>query len=149
MRNTIRMMLVSALLGSGCYADELTPVNAVTGDGTAELVEISPGVEVVADYGTPIFFADDLYWWFDGGIWYSSSWYGGGWTRAGFVSPRVAGIVHPERYAHYRPEGWAPRGRGAGPAEARTVQGVAPVRASGGVTVRSRHAPRGGGRGRR
>ena len=76
--------------------------------GSADLVEVSPGVEVLADYDEPIFFADDFYWVNRGGFWYSSTWYGGGWARAGNVPGHILGISRPEMYRHYRPTGWAP-----------------------------------------
>jgi hypothetical protein len=127
MQNTLRILLGSALLLPACYVGETdgVAVASVSANGNADLVEIQPGVEVVADYGVPIFFADDFYWRLDGGIWYQSTWYGGGWYRAAHVSPRVAGIGHPERYTHYRPA----RSRGA----------IAHA-------VRSRPAPHGGRR---
>ncbi len=132
-------MLLAAVLASGCYAEEApyTPVAAVQASDNGNLIEISPGVEVVADIEVPIFFADDLYWWNYGGIWYQSGWYGGGWVRAPHVPPHIGGIVHPEGYAHYRPEGWTPRGPG-GPSEARTMP-------SRGGVIHSRPAPHGGG----
>jgi len=126
--------MVPALLASGCYVSDEAQYSggvAVAADGNADLVEVSPGVEVVADYGLPIFFADDYYWWLDGGIWYQSTWYGGGWARARYVPPHVAGIGHPERYVHYRPAGYL---RG----------GANRVEARGAVAIRSRPAPRGG-----
>ncbi len=118
-RNVLtRSILVATLLtgvgfaGAGCYTDEPGPVYAGDDDGaSADLVEISPGVEVIADYDEPIFFADDFYWVNRGGIWYSSGWYGGGWVRAGNVPPHIAGIPHPEGYAHYRPAGFVPHGQ--------------------------------------
>ena len=61
---------------------------------------------MIADYNEPIFYADNFYWVNRGGIWYSSSWYGGGWGRANGDSPgHILGISHPEGYAHYRPAG--------------------------------------------
>ena len=114
----LRIMLLSAVLGTGClvqdqprYVATAGPAVAAEGDG-ADLVEVSPGVEVVADYNEPVFYADDYYWVNRGGVWYSSTWYGGGWARAGYVSPRVYGIGHPEGYAHYRPNGYVRGNRG-------------------------------------
>jgi len=132
MRSSIRGLLIAALLAPGCFVSE-TPYQGtvVAADGTGELIEVSPGVEVVADVDAPIFFADDLYWWMNGGIWYQSTWYGGGWVRAPRVPPHIGGIAHPEGYRRYRPEGWAPH-RGPGP------------RPQGGP-IHSRPAPHGGG----
>ena len=133
-----RILFISAMVLAGCYDEESTQYpDGVTmnADGTPSLIEISPGVEVVADYSVPIFFADDYYWWFDGGLWWQSSWYGGGWVHAGNIPPRVAGIANREQYAHYRPAGWASR--------APSPHGFAQARSS----FRSRPAPHGGGRG--
>ncbi len=142
----LRMMLLSAILGTGCYVQDqpryvaagpgpapMGAPGAVAGEGDQDLVEVSPGVEVIADYNEPVFYADNYYWVNRGGIWYSSTWYGGGWGRAGYISPRLGGIAHPEFYAHYRPNGYIRGGyvnRGGG----RVYNG------GGGVRVRS--APR-------
>ena len=108
--NLLLQTMVTTLLLSNCYVDDeaVAPGPAVVASD-AVLVEIGPGVEVIADYDAPIFFFDDYYWWDIGGIWYWSPWYRGGWVRAPHVPPRIAGIAHPEQYAHYRPAGWAPR----------------------------------------
>jgi hypothetical protein len=102
-------LLASTLLAApACYTEP--PAQQYPGeedDGSADLVEVSPGVEVIADYDEPIFFADNFYWVFRGGIWYQSGWYRGGWTQAGVVPGYIRGIAHPEAYVHYRPAGWA------------------------------------------
>jgi hypothetical protein len=101
-----RSMLASALL-AGCYAEDgPAPQYAGEADGQGDLVEVSPGVEVLADYDEPIFFADDYYWVNRGGIWYSSTWYGGGWGRAGNVPGHITAISNPGAYRHYRPAGY-------------------------------------------
>ena len=106
-------MLFSALLafGAGCYVDDpqvrYSGGVAVNANAEADLVEVSPGVEVVADYNEPVFFADDYYWAYRGGIWYQSGYYGGGWRRAGYVPGHITSIRHPEGYAHFRPNGYA------------------------------------------
>lgn len=111
-RALVAFTFAAILVGSaGCYVDEPTPRYVVaTDDGYTDLVEVSPGIEVVADYGQPIFFVDNYYWLYLDGFWYWSTWYGGGWARA---RPPVWGarIPHPERYVHYRPAGWAPHVR--------------------------------------
>jgi len=103
---TRSIFLVLAI--SGCYADDPQPQydGAGEADDNADLVEVSPGVEVIADYDEPIFFADDFYWVNRGGIWYRSTWYRGGWERAGEVPGHISGIAHPEGYVHYRPAGF-------------------------------------------
>ncbi|HUJ63525.1 MAG TPA: hypothetical protein VLX92_33730 [Kofleriaceae bacterium] len=103
------ILLASTLLAvPACYSDE--PDAQYPGevdDGSGDLVEVSPGVEVVADWDEPVFFVDNFYWVNRGGFWYRSGWYRGGWVRADVVPEHVRGIAHPEGYAHYRPAGWA------------------------------------------
>lgn len=91
----------------GCFADEPAPQYAGgEEDDNGDLVEVSPGVEVVADYDEPVFFADDAYWVNRGGIWYTSGWYRGGWVRSERVPDRIVHIEHPESFRHYRPAGF-------------------------------------------
>ncbi len=55
------------------------PVQAEVVVEQPDLVEVSPGIQVIADYDQPIFFLGRrLYWRNDGGIWYSSRVHTGG-----------------------------------------------------------------------
>jgi hypothetical protein len=138
MRNLLAVTVTMLL--SSCYAEQYPGGTVVGADVGGDLLEITPGVEVVADWDVPIFFADNYYWWWNDGAWYWSTWYRGGWSRAPHVPPYVAGISHRENYAHYRPQGWAPRDhRGGQPAR---EYGNAPMRGGG---IHSRPAPHGGG----
>ena len=77
---------------------------------TPDLVAVSPGVQVIADYDEPIFYSDGYYWWNYGGGWYRSTNYTSGWVEA---RPTVA-IVHigePYRYRNYRPRSYTARYR--------------------------------------
>jgi hypothetical protein len=80
--------------------------------GGPALVEVSPGVQVIADYDEPIFFSDGLYWRSTGGVWYSSRVYNGGWAVNYNAPYAVRGISNPGVYAHYRGGGTAVYGRG-------------------------------------
>ena len=143
----IHSMLASALLTAvGCVVDDPGPQYAAEGDGSGDLVEVSPGVEVVADYNEPIFFADDFYWVNRGGIWYSSTWYGGGWGRAGHVPEHVLGISHPETYVHYRPSGYAAHEQVHGGYANHAQYHAAHPAVSGGVRVRAAVHSNGGAR---
>src|SRR5262249_38835090 len=82
---------------------------------TPDLVTVSPGVQVIADYDEPIFYSDGFYWRFYSGVWYRSTYYTGGWAYAR-PPAAIVRIDRPYAYAHYRPAGW--RGRGAAPAPA-------------------------------
>ena len=77
MRSTIlKAMLLAATLGAGCAA-------TVSADAYGpDLVTVSPGVQVIADYDEPIFYSDGFYWRFYGGGWYRSTYYTGGWVYA-------------------------------------------------------------------
>jgi hypothetical protein len=144
-------LVLAVATATGCYMDDQPqPQYAQQGapgsdpDDNADLVEVSPGVEVIADYPEPIFFADDLYWVNRGGIWYSSGWYGGGWGRAGYISPRIGGIVHPEGYAHYRPAGYVPHAAVHGGYQSHAQYHAAHA-SGGGVHVRAAVHSSGGG----
>jgi hypothetical protein len=106
LRNSAVMgVFLLTLAAAGCAA-------TVSADAYGpDLVTVSPGVQVIADYDVPIFYTDGLYWRYDAGIWYSSPRYTGGWVHA---TPPVAvlRVDRPGAYVHYRPAGWAGRGGG-------------------------------------
>ena len=98
-------LIVATMAITGCAAGvayEQPPANP-------ELVYVSPGVQVIADYNEPIFYSDSSYWRNDGGVWYRSRNHSGGWAIA-TPPPGVARIDRPRGYVHYRPAGWAARG---------------------------------------
>ena len=105
----MRTILLSSILGAalvaGCAGTVgYTATATVSGP---DLVYVAPGVQVIADWNEPIFYADGFYWRHDGITWYRSSYYTGGWVYA----PPPARFVHIDRgrYVHYRPAGWHPR----------------------------------------
>ena len=114
MRRIILCALVlSAALAGGC-AGSGTAYYSTSGTLTAttvapDLVYVSPGVQVVADYDDSVFYADNYYWRYDDGRWFRSSWYTGGWVYAS--PPRaVLSIDRPYAYWRYRPSGYVSRG---------------------------------------
>lgn len=124
---TILSLLVAATMATtaGCFADDSVQYS---GGGYAEvdspdLVEVSPGVQVIADYDEPIFFNEGYYWRYNGGVWYSSSRWGGGWGRVDRPPVVIGRIDRPGAYSHYRPSGWSPRARTGGRAVGRTERG--------------------------
>jgi hypothetical protein len=121
---------------AGCYVDTSAPEYAEEDDGTADLVKVSPGVEVVADYDEPIFFASDYYWVNRGGLWYRSTWYGGGWARTTTIPHGVAIIPRPLDYVHYRPAGYVAHEPVHGGYDHHAEYHVTHV-ASGGPTIRA------------
>ncbi|HTJ42269.1 MAG TPA: hypothetical protein VL463_09265 [Kofleriaceae bacterium] len=103
-------LIFAAALSTGCAGTLGYSTSASGGVYGPELVEAGPGVQVIADYDEPIFFADSFYWRYDRGVWFRSTSYTGGW---GYAQPPAAivRIDRPQRYTHYRPAGWT-RGRG-------------------------------------
>ena len=99
-----RLGLVAAVvLVAGCYAEGGYTTPSV--GYSADLVYVAPGVQVIADYDEPIFYSDNFYWRFDGGTWYRSPHYNGGWVHQN-PPPALLRIDEPRRYVHYRPQGW-------------------------------------------
>ncbi len=110
-RFTLPAMLAAAALAVGC-----TGTVATNGGGyvtastyTPDLVYVSPGVSVIADYDEPVFYTDNYYWRSDNyGRWYRSNYYDRGWAYAS--PPRaVLSIRSPSNYRHYRPAGYTVR----------------------------------------
>lgn len=98
--------VVASFLG-GCVVHARGGVAATYDTGPSELVEVSPGVWVVADYDEPVFYSDGYYWSNRGGLWYRSSYYDYGFTRVAVVPTHIRGIRRPRRYVHYRARGRA------------------------------------------
>ena len=71
--------LVALTLFSGCIVRGTVRARAY--GPQPDLVMISPGVYVVADYDDSVFYYDNYYWRYDGYVWYRSNVYTGGWAR--------------------------------------------------------------------
>lgn len=110
------IVLAAFLLGAGVVAAGCTATVA-SDPYPPDLVYAAPGVQVIADYNEPIFYSDGYYWRYNGGTWYRSSYYTGGWV---YARPPVAvmRIDRPHAYVHYRPHGYVGRSRAVGPAPA-------------------------------
>lgn len=69
-----------------------------------ELVEVSPGVMVIADADEPIFYSRGYYWLYRDGYWFRSDTYRAGFARVDFtyVPNEVRLIDRPQLYVHYR-----------------------------------------------
>jgi hypothetical protein len=112
MRQILSALLLStATLAFGCVGSGTVEYSATV--STPDLVEVSPGVQVIADYDTPVFYSGGLYWRNDGGTWYSSSVYDSGWAFAASPPEVIIGIGEPDHYRHYRPSGYVARHRAA------------------------------------
>lgn len=106
-------LLFAGVLGTGCYATSsgyvAGPAVGVTATTVGpDLVYVSPGVQVIADYNEPVFYSDGFYWRETGGVWYSSRYHTHGW---GYARPphAVISIGNRHSYRHYRPAGYRPR----------------------------------------
>jgi hypothetical protein len=104
-----RLLCVSLLAGllsaSGCLAGVATTAT-VSADvsPSVSVVALQPGVWVVEDYSQPVFYSNNVYWMYDGGVWYQTSVWGGGWTAVSIATVPVAvrRIDRPTRYVRYR-----------------------------------------------
>lgn len=100
--------IAAATLAAGCFGTASYSASVSSDSYGPDLVYAAPGVQVIADYDEPIFFADRLYWRFDGVRWYRSFSYTGGWVYA--TPPAVVlRIGRPHDFVHYRPQGWVDR----------------------------------------
>ena len=104
MRYAFLATIASIAISASCVPTE---VEGTAYYGSPDLVYVSPGVQVVADYDYPVFYANNFYWRYEGGVWYRSRWHDRGWIHAGNVPYGVARIEHPWGYAHFR-SGYAP-----------------------------------------
>ncbi len=108
MRNPLLVIaLFVTATAAGCYSEESVGVGYSAGyAGPAPaLVEVSPGVQVIADYDYPVFYSDGFYWRNTGGVWYRSGYYDRGWAVSYNVPMGVRGIDRPYAYAHYHGNG--------------------------------------------
>jgi hypothetical protein len=118
------LSLIAVAGFAGCYVEDSYSAGpgyaagyaapAPVGYSQPEMVDVSPGVQVVYDYDYPVFFTGGFYWRWYGGGWYSSHYYNGGWGVAANVPMGIRGIDRPYAYAHYRPAGYVPRSARAG-----------------------------------
>jgi hypothetical protein len=107
MLRTIAKATMVAALAAGCYEGEVQYRGTVAVSGEVpDLAYVEPGVQVIADYDEPIFFADGFYWWSVDGAWYRSSYYTGGWVYVATPPLVVMRIREPHRFRHYRPSGY-------------------------------------------
>jgi len=99
-KNYLLHAVASSLLLVGCLGT--AQVRGTATVSAPELVFISPGVQVIADYREPIFYTDSYYWRYQGNVWYRSSTYTGGWVRYSAVPVAILRIEQPSMYVHYR-----------------------------------------------
>src|SRR5262245_54640653 len=119
-RSFVLAAFVSAAL-AGCAGSGYVTTRAtvVADTGTPDLVYVSPGVQVIADYDEPIFIADGYYWRYYDDTWFRSAYYTGGWSYVDSPPVVIARIDRPYRYERYRPQGYVVRHR---PVPVRQIQ---------------------------
>ena len=97
--------LAIILFAAACTGSGEVRYSAQAEVTTPEMVEVEPGVQVVADYDEPVFYNEGFYWRYYGGVWYRSPQYNRAWVRVDTVPVAVRHIDRPERFAHYRAQG--------------------------------------------
>jgi hypothetical protein len=127
MRAVILTMLIFTAIG--CYARGDVGYRVAYASPPPSLVYVRPGVQVVADFDYPVFLADGVYWRYDGGVWYRSRTYTGGWSVTTAVPVAVRRIDRPSRYAHYHATAVARTGDGRAVRDHRASP-ASPARAS-------------------
>jgi hypothetical protein len=128
--------LLAAALGACAGTGEVEYGGAVAVQ-SPDLVEVEPGVQVIADADQPIFYSDGYYWMYRDGYWARSSYYNNGFARVdvNYVPIGVRHIDNPRAYVHYRRH----EGRDyARPAPAYRERRVEPYNRPGGVVVTPR-----------
>lgn len=103
MRTLHSVLFAAVLTAMGCTGSAQMHTTAVAeADYTPpQLIEVEPGVQVVADYDEPVFYSDNMYWRYEGGVWYQSRYHNHAWVRVAAPPPVVAHIERPEIYVHY------------------------------------------------
>jgi len=141
MQRILLPMVAALALGAGCYTQGDVGVGYEYGYAapSASMYYVSPGVSVVAYSDYPVFYSDNYYWRYDGGIWYRSSYANSGWVVWNDVPYRVRSIDRPQRYARFTPgEGWS---RGGYQGGYQGGPGVRDHRTNGGYQPGYRQAP--------
>ena len=114
----------TALTAAACTGTIQTRGTVVaTSDGYSDpdMVYVSPGVTVVADYDEPVFNSDGYYWRYYGGRWYRSGSYNSGWVYYSSPPRSITRIERPYAYRHYRPAGYTVRSHRERAADRRPV----------------------------
>jgi hypothetical protein len=121
MRAMILTTVLSVAALTGCYTTGSVGYGATYSTGvyatTPDLVAVSPGVHVVANYSEPVFYTDGFYWRYYDGFWYQSNNYATGWYYVARPPHAVLRIDRPYAYRYYRPSGYVARRHNYRPAE--------------------------------
>lgn len=112
-------LVLCGLLGlgaatSGCVASGTVRTRAYVETSSPDLVYVSPGVYVIADYDEPVFYSGGSYWLYRDGFWFRSHVHTGGWSRAYSTPVAVRRIHRPNAYVRFRATGRVYRHDGRG-----------------------------------
>ena len=102
MRTRLLQALLFAGLAGGCTGTGAVQYGASASVTTPELVYVSPGVQVIADYDEPVFYSDNYYWRYNNNVWYRSQYHTRGWVRVESPPVAVRRIDRPQTYIRYR-----------------------------------------------
>jgi hypothetical protein len=108
MKKVLLSVLAAAALG-GCVTHGDVGVGYSYGYAAPapDMYVVGDGVSVIAYADYPTFYSDGYYWMYNGGLWYRSGYYGGGWAVSYDVPYRVRSIRAPHTYARFTPgAGW-------------------------------------------
>lgn len=115
------VLFLSSSLTAGCAAEVVEPATVVTYDTPDDgvrtevlfsepppLVTIGPGVSVVEDYDTAVYYTDGGYWYARDGFWYHAPRWDAPWARVDVGIVPVT-VIHRDHhaYVHYRARGHA------------------------------------------
>jgi hypothetical protein len=98
MKKSISLLLFAVLVAA-CAASGSARYSASA--TTPRLVYVSAGVQVIEDYDEPIFYSSNMYWRYDGGVWYQSRYHTSGWVRVTSPPAPILRIERPAMYVHY------------------------------------------------
>jgi hypothetical protein len=106
MLNTLVLALILPVqpqVGFGVGVSVNVPAPTIRFEAEPPLVIVSPGVMVVEDSDSEIFFSNGFYWTWSGGVWYRTRSYRGGWVAvpARRVPYRIGHVRHGT-YRHFR-----------------------------------------------
>jgi hypothetical protein len=98
----LSVIAASALGGCMTHGDVGVGYSYGYASPAPDMYVMSDGVNVVAYADYPTFYSDNYYWMYNGGTWYRSSYYGGGWVVSYDVPYRVRSIRNPHSYARFQ-----------------------------------------------
>lgn len=104
MKLTFLSGLLFASVVAGCAGTGEVEYGGAVAVQSPDLVEVEPGVQVLADADAPVFYSDGAYWEYRDGLWYRSGYYDRGFARVdiNYVPVRIRTVDNPRAYVHYR-----------------------------------------------